>query len=435
MNTRRIYQDNVYSTSCETVITGTGRTREHVLLTFDGTVFFPEGGGQSSDVGTVTLVSGAETGSETGGHSPGPAGKDRTFRIIYVFEEAGTLFHETDLPVPDDPDELPFRTGARVLLSIDWEHRFDNMQRHLGEHILSGAIHRLFGGVNRGFHMGADCMTIDIGFPEGAPGGFDKITWEMAEAAEEEANRVIWQDLPVRVDYFPDRRRAESMPLRKPLDFEENISIVTVGDPSESPADCVACCGTHPSSSGQVGMLKIYKIEPNKGLSRIFFDCGGRAYRRYRQEFNTLYDIGTDLSAGTTDLAEKYRARAAHYKETGDELRVLRKHIADSEKDAILSSPDELQIRRYQDLTVNDLTAIVKKAGKKMTGIALLVHDPTRTVLLYSDGSRRFDCGALVKELASGGRGGGKAAGARVTFKDKDSLQDFLEAVRYRFIR
>ncbi len=428
MNTRRIYQDNVYSTSCEAEITGIDLTQEHALLTFDATVFFPEGGGQSSDVGTVILLSGEKEEERA-------EEKGRVINIIHVFEEAGAVFHETDLPVPEDPDELPFWSGARVLLSIDWEHRFDNMQRHLGEHILSGAIHRLYGGINKGFHMGADFITIDIGFPEDAPGGYDRMTWEMAEAAEAEANRIIWQDLPVRVDYFPTRNEAAVMPLRKALAFDENISIVTVGDPAEAPADCVACCGTHPSSSGQVGILKIYKIEPNKGLSRIYFECGGRAYRQYRQDFNTLYDIETDLSAGRDDLAEKYRARAAHYREIGDELRTLRKYIAESEKDAILSSADELQIRRYKNLSVNDLMSIGKKAGKKVTGLILLVHDPTHTVLLFSDGSERFDCGTLVKNLTPsfGGRGGGKAGSARVSFKDKNSLRNFLEAVSSSF--
>lgn len=177
MNTRRIYQDHVYSTSCQAEITGIDLTRDHVRLTFDATVFFPEGGGQSSDVGTMTLLSGApETGGAVtingaagkdgaatingaagkGGAETinGAAGKDKIISIIDVFEEGDAVCHETDLPVPEDPDELPFRPGARVLLSIDWAHRFDNMQRHLGEHILSGAIHRLYGGINKGFHMG-----------------------------------------------------------------------------------------------------------------------------------------------------------------------------------------------------------------------------------------------------------------------------------------
>ena len=117
------------------------------------------------------------------------------------------------------------------------------MQRHCGEHILSGVFYSLFGGVNRGFHMGHEYMTIDISLEED-PKKKD-ITWEDALAAQLEANKVIWSDAPVTVIRFDSRDKAEKMPLRKALAFDEDISIVCVGS-VENAADCVACCGTHP---------------------------------------------------------------------------------------------------------------------------------------------------------------------------------------------
>ena len=87
----------------------------------------------------------------------------------------------------------------------------------------------------------------------------------MARAAESDANRVIWSDLPVTVSHFDYRVDAEKMPLRKVLAFEDDISVVSVGDIAD-PADCVACCGTHPKTSGQVGLVKIYKVEKNKDM-------------------------------------------------------------------------------------------------------------------------------------------------------------------------
>ena len=311
-------------------------------------------------------------------------------------------------------------------MSIDWAHRFDNMQRHCGEHILSGAFHRLYGGANQGFHMGEDYMTIDIAFPEDA--SYKRVTWEMALAAERDANRVIWEDVPVHIDYFDTRQQAEAYPLRKALAFEEDISVVTIGDP-EDPADCVACCGTHPSSSGQVGLIKIFKIEPNKGMSRIYFEAGTRAFAKYQQQFDTLYDIGVRLSAGTEDVLAKFEAYEQRAEQTHAALAGLRSRLLDEEANALAAQMAAGLIKYYDDFTVDDIFNLGKKLSGSITGAIALVCRPANTAVLLSDGEPH--CGKLVKENAStfGGKGGGNATSARAFFPDAESLAEFLSAV------
>ena len=400
MKTLKIYENDQYCRTATVQVLSVNYDASGVQIITDKTVYFPTGGGQSCDVGTFTLEDGT------------------TFPIIDVFEDGDTVVHVT----PERPAGLT--EGMTVTQEIDWAHRFDNMQRHLGEHILSGAFYRLYGGANKGFHMGDDYITIDIAFDEGA--SVKRVTWEMAEAAELEANRVIMADLPVHIDYFETREEAEAYPLRKALAFDEDISIVTVGDPAD-PADCVACCGTHPATTGQVGCLKIFKIEPNKGMSRIYFECGMRAFRIMQARFNTLYDIAGRLSAGYDELLDKYEAQQAHTESLRAELSRFRTKAMHADADHIKASAE--QVFYYDDYSVDDLFNLGKLLEKDLHNLIVLVNRPANTAILLSDGSA--PCGALVKEHAAafGGKGGGKPTSARAFFPDADALAQFLEVI------
>ena len=228
MRTQRLFKEDVYMKEAGAVITSLSEAKGgHTAVTLDKTIFFPTGGGQSCDKGTI-------------------AG----FKVLDVYEDekADDIIHVLDC----SPAEFEYAVSPAdkpLKLSLDWEHRFDNMQRHCGEHILSGMFFREYGGVNRGFHMGDQYMTIDISLetmPE-----FTTITWEMAKHAEECANEAIWQNQPVITRHFDTKKEAENLPLRKALALEKDITIVCVGS-VENPADCVACCGTHPSSGMDV---------------------------------------------------------------------------------------------------------------------------------------------------------------------------------------
>lgn len=399
MTANRLFQSDFYLKNAEGNVLSLYEDKDRIRVILDQTIFFPTGGGQSCDRGTLTVG-------------------EQSWDVIDVYEEGEEIIHV----LQGAADGLA--EGAHVSMEILWSHRFDNMQRHLGEHILSGAFYRLFGGHNKGFHMGEDYITIDIAFDEEAD--CHKVTWEMAMAAEADANRVITDNVPVHVDYFASRAETEKYPLRKPLAFDEDISIVTVGDPAD-PEDCVACCGTHPARTGEVGLLKIYKIEPNKGMSRIYFEAGGRALAHYRQQFDTLYELSTRLSAGTEDVLQKFEVFEQKAEKTHAELAALRSRLLEEEAERLASHMEPGLVAHYQEFSVDDLFNLGKKLAGRITGVIALVCEPVNTVVLLSGGTPA--CGALVKEHAAafGGKGGGRPDSARAFFPDKDSMEDFLE--------
>ena len=401
MKTKRLFKEDVYMKEAEAVITSLSETNDgKVALTLDRTIFFPTGGGQSCDRGTI-------------------AG----FKVTDVYEDeaADDIIHIVDAS-PDD-----FETGTAVYLILDWEHRFDNMQRHCGEHILSGMFFREYGGVNRGFHMGDQYMTIDISL-EARP-EFTSITWDMAKHAEECANEAIWQNQPVITRHFDTKKEAQNLPLRKALALEKDITIVCVGS-VENPSDCVACCGTHPAAAGQVGLIKIFKVEPNKGMFRIYFEAGKRAFLKYQQELDTLTALSNSLSAGTDDVLSKYHAQIEKNKEARNQLHFLKKEVIARETADIAAALEKGEsIRRYHILSLDDLNVLAREVSPHIRKIAFLVHEPSYTVFLVSDGS--VDCGRMVKENAQiyGGKGGGNKTTARAIFTKDEYVNTFIDLI------
>ena len=193
--TEKYFEQDAFRTQCESIIlaaepdekTGGGR------IALDGTVFYPEGGGQPADRGTLTLPDGA------------------TLNVTDVHEHDGILWHSVDaLPGSAVP-------GTAVSGCIDWEWRFDKMQQHTGEHILSGILHQMFGAENVGFHIGSEAVRMDTSVPISAEG---------LQAAELAANRIVWQDVPVLVSY-PTREELDALVYRSKKEIEGEVGIVT----------------------------------------------------------------------------------------------------------------------------------------------------------------------------------------------------------------
>ena len=413
MSTIRLYRNDVYLKEAAGCITGKQAVKKGTLVTLDRSLFFPEGGGQSCDLGTV-------------------AG----FPVLDVQEEGGEVFHL----IGCQPEDLPEAgSDTEVIQQLDWDRRFDNMQRHCGEHIVSGIFFREYGGVNRGFHMGEDYMTLDISLEENPD--FDKVTWEMCRKVEFLANQVIWSGAPVTTFRFDTRAEAETLPLRKELAFDEDISIVCVGNPAQ-PSDCVACCGTHPATAAQVGMIKIYKVESNKGMFRIYMEAGKRAFLKYQDQYDVLDELGTKLSAGTGDILKKYNAQQDKNNEARQQLGMMRRWVIAQEaakiQDAIAADKNAAKADgrkpanltfNYDVLTVDDLLNLAKELFDHIPKVLFLVHRPSSTVLLCSGG--KPDCGKLVKENAAiyGGKGGGGATAARAIFTKDEYVDTFIDLI------
>jgi alanyl-tRNA synthetase len=414
--TNKIFEQNVYLTEASAKIVDVSKNKNgFVTVVLDGTIFHPEEGGQSADSGYIRLEDKAAS-------SGTPSGDAARYAVTGVKNDGGVIVHT--LAVREAPLLAP---GACVRLSIDWEHRFDNMQRHCGEHILSGVLHKMYGGVNRGFHMGEECMTIDISLEDDAKYAGRPLDIDMLEAAELEANKVIWRDEPVTVSFFPTREGAEQMPLRKKLAIDKDISIVTIGDPSD-PSDCVACCGTHPSSTGQVGLIKIFRVMANKGMYRVFFEAGKRAYIACRDDYSSLMHIAKDLSAGRQDAVSKYDSQVQKNSEVRERLYnitgVIKKKEAGEIAKALASGTPV--IKYYEFLTSDDISDIGLSLLGGIPSLLILVSRKANTVFLFSD---KADCGGIVRERAKemGGKGGGKKEFARAVFPSGEAARTFAE--------
>ena len=210
----KLYEADPYLTRFDARVLSCAQGKKGWEVTLDRTAFYPEGGGQPYDQGTLGGVS-----------------------VLEVHQREGQVVHIC---------AAPLEAGRPVEGVIDWDRRFDLMQHHSGEHIVSGLAHSRYGCENVGFHMGADVITID----------FDvELTWTQAEELEAAANRYIWEDHPVQITY-PTREELEHLQYRSKKAIEGQVRIVSFPG-----ADTCACCGTHVSSSGQVGLVKLLSCQ------------------------------------------------------------------------------------------------------------------------------------------------------------------------------
>ena len=232
METKKLYYDNPFLRRFAAVVTSCEEAKGGWAVTLDQTAFYPEGGGQPYDTGTLGGAQVREV-----------RGKD------------GVIVHLCDAPLA---------AGAAVEGAIDWARRFDHMQQHSGEHICSGLICARFHCDNVGFHMGADAVTIDFNAD---------IPWEALLEIEAEANRYIYEDHPI--DIRLCRGAAlDAIDYRSKKPLAGDVRIVSFPG-----ADCCACCGTHVASSGQVGLVKFLSVQKFREGVRIELLCGGRALR------------------------------------------------------------------------------------------------------------------------------------------------------------
>ena len=400
----RIYRTDQYACECDTIVTEVTEKNGMDVISCESSVFYPEGGGQPSDTGTVS--SGGRIYTVTSAH-------DKSLD--------SPVLHYTDAPAGT------FRPGDKVTLAIDWDVRFTNMQRHLGEHMLSGTFHSLFGGVNKGFHMGEDYITIDIDL------GGRMLTDEELDLAEDMVNQAVWADLPVTVSWFDDYESSLSLPVRKQVPHEGRVSVVTVGD-LEDPYDCIACCGTHPSSSGQVGLVALYKCEPNKGMNRIFFDCGRKALEKLSSDHRMLSSAAKRYSCSPADLESRLDAEAENISSLKGRISAFASYVSESEEANILREISESGRHSYiystELLSTDELLKLGFSVAGKASGVLLFLMQLTdRTCLLFSSGEAK--CGRIVKEKAPryGGRGGGRDDNARAVFADIKNMKAFATDV------
>ena len=249
METVRLYYENAFTQDFTAVVESCGAVKGGFAVVLDRTAFYPEGGGQPADHGTL-----------------GDA------RVLDVHEKDGVVTHLCDRELP---------VGAEVSGHIDWARRFDHMQQHSGEHIVSGMLCSAFHCDNVGFHLGADTVTIDYNAD---------IPWEQVLDIERRANRYIWENHPIHI-WYPSPEELAALPYRSKKALEGPVRL------TEFPgADLCACCGTHVAASGQVGLVKLLSCQKFRDGVRLELLCGQRALDYLSAGWEQARQIGQALS-------------------------------------------------------------------------------------------------------------------------------------------
>lgn len=335
----------------------------------DQTAFFPEEGGQMPDRGVLEEM---------------PVLDVKLIKDPVTFEE--TIVHMIDRPL---------EPGTVVHGRIDWAHRFDQMQQHSGEHIISGLVNKYYQYNNVGFHLGAEEVTLD----------FDgTLTLEQLRAIEREANQAVKENFPVQVS-FPDASALAAINYRSKIDIHGAVRIV------EFPGyDICACCAPHVQRTGEIGLIKITNVQSHRGGVRVNILCGDRAIADYTRKQDSVSSISVQLSSRPELVAgavEKLRMDNAKLKE---QICSLQAALMQEKMDS-LPSPSE---SRHAVLTADSLDAIAARntanqlAGRYRGFGAVLVGNDINGYR-YVIASRNLDCKSLAAELRENfqAKGGG----------------------------
>jgi len=368
--TLHLYYDDSYSEEFDGIVLETRRVKDGHIAILDQTLFYHNSGGQPCDKGYLgsAAVNNVEEDSD------------------------GIILHFADSSLETGP----------VSGRIDWPRRFDHMQQHTGQHILSQAFVQIARAPTVSFHLGLHTSTIDVELA--AP------SEAMMEEIEKAATQIVFDNRPIRI-LNTTRDEQENLGVRKPSERTGEIRVIEIEGFDRSP-----CGGTHVRQTGEIGIISILGHERYKGGARIEFVCGDRALQTLRKDHGLLGQLGNLYSAHTDELprlADKFfRERSAMARENSQ----LRNRIIESEAQEILNRADKLEgiatVRRsYTDRTIEDIKMLAQKitAGPAVVAILATVREDCQLVVARSQGVPG-SCGEAVKGISGdlGGRGGGK---------------------------
>ncbi|MBR4707032.1 MAG: hypothetical protein IKP29_03135 [Pseudobutyrivibrio sp.] len=354
--------------SCEEVLCN-GNTAYKIVL--NNTLFFPEQGGQTSDIGLLD------------GHQVFDVQIEN--EIIYHFCNHGFLI------------------GEEVHGVIDWPHRFNNMQQHTGEHIFTGLAHKKFGAENVGFHLSDNTVTLDLNIE------LDK---DQIRGLEKQANEIIAKDVPVTA-YYPKKELLPAIDYRSKKEIEGDVRLVEIEG-----VDICACCAPHVKTTGQVGLLKVVSFNKYKGGTRVYILCGMRALADYNRRMDILEKTYQSLSCSEEEVPDKVSNLIEDNKH-------LKYRISEIKSD-ILMSQIEKYPRELVDVTIftEDLDAKTMRDGVNYLvahheGLCAIFSGNDEDGYDFVIGSATRDCSAIAAGLREllGAKGGGSKQMAQGNIK------------------
>ncbi len=368
--TERLYYTDAYLQQCESVVLSCTPAGEQFEVVLAATAFYPTSGGQPHDTGTL--------------------GQRRVLDV--EDREAAGVVHVVDGAL---------EVGARVTGAIDWTRRFDHMQQHTGQHVLSAAFESVCNARTESVHLGTSSATIDLG---------RVVSPQEIAAAEGDANRVVWEDREVHVR-FVTADAAATLPLRKESGRTGTLRLVDVVD-----YDLSACGGTHVSRTGAIGLISIAGWEKFKGGTRVEFRCGGRALAQLREWRDALAATNRALSVSPVELAPAIERLQSENKALGRTVRTLQEQLAGHVAAELTTAGTHANGRVVVAQSLDGWDA----AGLKAVAAAVAVT-PGACAAVFSAATPALvvvaraadvpvDAAAVLKALVArfGGKGGGK---------------------------
>ncbi len=366
----RIYYTDAEQAEFDAVVTGVASLDGRPAVALDATAFYPLSGGQPCDAGTL----------------------GEALVVDVVESDAGEVWHVLDREMA---------VGSRVHGTIDRARRFDHMQQHTGQHILSAAFDRLSQARTVGFHLGAAVSTLDLAIDLPA---------DAIAAAEAEANRIIWEDRPVSIR-FVSETEASALPLRKEPGRGGTLRVIDVEG-----YDMSACGGTHVSRTGSIGVIAVLAAERVRGGSRVEFVCGGRALAFLRTFRDAVAGCIRHVSVSPEELPAALERLQAENKEQRKAVRDLQERLAGYEAVTLAAGADVVNgVRQVVEAIDGRDQNTLKSMALAICGapgfeVALFTTAPPYVAVFARSKDGKGDCAAALKVLlaAFGGRGGGK---------------------------
>ncbi len=379
--TLKLYENDSYIKQFTANVISCEEKNGKYLVTLDQTAFFPEGGGQAPDKGSINGI-----------------------EVTDVQEEGDKVIHTIVSPV---------EIGIEVRGEVDWAVRFSRMQNHCAEHILSGVIHKLYGYNNVGFHMNDSLITFDVDGPLSA----DDI-----EKVEKDANHAVFENAPITVSY-PTAEELQNIDCRSKIELSEGVRLITVEG-----FDTCACCAPHPAFAGEIGLIKIVNFFPNKGGTRIEMVAGSLALADYGYLHTAAKSIMKQLSAKREEISEAVS-------KLGDDLAAAREEIkALAQKLALaLLKTEKIEkaiIGFTPNADFNTLRNIANGLLSEAEYVALFSETEEKGYN-YLISTKDGDVREVVKKLnaAFSGKGGGKpnCAQGKLVANTSQDITDFIK--------
>ena len=363
--TIRLYDEDAYRTefeaevlACEEVDKKAGKAYQVWL---DQTLFFPEEGGQSPDMGTIDGV-----------------------EVLDVQIKDEVIAHTL---------VSPLTVGATVKGVVDWQHRFYNMQQHSGEHIFSGIVHNRFGYDNVGFHLSDSIVTMDFN---------GVISAEEIAEIETAVNQAIIENIPVEVS-FPTKEELKTLEYRSKIEIEGQVRIVTIPG-----YDVCACCAPHVRRTGEIGMLKVMNVQSYKGGVRVSILCGFRALEAFRQKADIITELMAQFSTNQEAIVENVVKLKNANQTMKNQLATAKQELMEYKVSAI-PEDSENAILFESDLETPVVRNVVNGLVEKFAGISAVFVGDDENGYQFIVGSKNKDCRAIAAALREklSARGGG----------------------------